>query len=155
MRVGTERKREPIWEGRLHLGDNPGIHGDATYAGLSIELPVTLARFPEVDAGEPADLQFELTLNRVGIVPPQLGHRAAVLAHAPTDDGWESRVVGEARITTPTATVAATGIGEATYVSVRLEIDRAVHPGLYDDVVLLALGLRSLTHYATFGFRVG
>lgn len=155
MKVGTERKREPIWEGRLHLGDNPGIYGDATYVGLSAELPVTLARFPEVDAAEPADLQFELTLNRVGIVPPQPGHRVSVLAYARAPEGWESRVVGESRITTPTAIVTAAGIGEATYMGIRLEVDRAVHPGLYDDVVLLALGLRSLTHYATFGFRVG
>ncbi len=154
MTVGSERKREPIWEGRLHLGDDPGIYGDATYAGLVAELPVTLARFPEVGPDEPADLHFELTANRVGLIPPQAGHRVSVIVHEEAGGTWTSRVAGEALMTQPVALVTA-AVPEARFVTVRIEIDRTARPGLYDDLVLLALGLRSLTHYATFGFRAG
>ena len=35
---------ELIWKGRIHLGDEPGIFGDAEYAGISLELPVTLEK---------------------------------------------------------------------------------------------------------------
>ncbi len=154
MTVGTERKREPIWEGRLHLGDNPGIYGDATFAGMSLELPVTLERFPEVGPDEPADLHFELLANRVGVIPPQAGHRVTAVAYLSAGGGWETRVVGEARMTEPAVTVTAQ-VPEARYVGIRVEIDRAAHPGLYDDLVVLSLSLRSLTHYAKFGFHVG
>src|SRR5919197_3984742 len=33
---------ESIWQGRIHLGDEPGIYGDAQFSGATAELPITL-----------------------------------------------------------------------------------------------------------------
>ena len=35
---------ELIWQGRIHLGDEPGVFGDACYSGLTAELPITLQK---------------------------------------------------------------------------------------------------------------
>ena len=154
MPVGTERTRERIWEGRLHLGDDPGIYGDASYAGLAVELPVTLALFPEVDPGEPDDINFEVAANRIRVIPPYRGHRVIILAYEGTADGaWSVRQVGEGRMDYHTVLIATTDTKGIRHFGVRLEVDKTVPPGLYDDFVLLSLSLRSLTHYASFGFR--
>jgi hypothetical protein len=34
-----------IWQGRIHLGDEPGIYGNANYSGLSMEFPFTIKNF--------------------------------------------------------------------------------------------------------------
>lgn len=49
----------------------------------------------------------------------------------------------------------ATGMptGKPVYLSVHLHVDMTVAPGLYDDFVLLALRVESVTYIASFGFR--
>jgi hypothetical protein len=37
-------KPELIWQGRIHLGDEAGVFGDAFYSGLTTELPVTMQK---------------------------------------------------------------------------------------------------------------
>ena len=36
-----------VWTGALHLGDTPGVFMDAQYAGLLIQVPVTVTFVPE------------------------------------------------------------------------------------------------------------
>lgn len=36
-----------LWTGALHLGDTPGVFMDAQYAGLLIQVPVTVTFVPE------------------------------------------------------------------------------------------------------------
>ncbi|MDQ3539890.1 MAG: hypothetical protein M3440_04315 [Chloroflexota bacterium] len=45
----NQRDLELVWQGRLHLGDGPGVYGDASYVGLGVEFPLTLRRFPDAD----------------------------------------------------------------------------------------------------------
>ncbi len=35
---------ELVWEGRIHLGDEPGMYGDAGYSGIALEFPLTLRK---------------------------------------------------------------------------------------------------------------
>lgn len=37
-------KSELVWQGRTHLGDEPGVFSDAAYSGLAMELPITLQK---------------------------------------------------------------------------------------------------------------
>ncbi len=64
---------ELIWQGRVQLGDEPGVYGDADYAGLSFELPVTLTPFmPE---GATLVVAFDLTAEGASSFgAPYLGH---------------------------------------------------------------------------------
>jgi hypothetical protein len=146
---------EAIWNGRLHAGDEPGIHGDADYCGLATELPATLTSFAA--AGTPDDITFVVIAEGVKIYPPYPGHKVTVLAFEEIAGSipprWRSVVVGEGRLVGDELTVATQNTARRRYFSVRVEIDTEVAPGLYDDFVLTGLALRSTTHYADFGFR--
>ena len=67
---------ELVWQGRLHLGDGPGVYGDASYVGLGVELPLTLRRFPDAD-GPPAVsmlVETEGLQPRGGLLGPTVLH---------------------------------------------------------------------------------
>jgi hypothetical protein len=49
-----------IWEGKIQLGDEPGIYGDAAYSGIGIKLPLTLAN---IDPNAPQDDILKITLH--------------------------------------------------------------------------------------------
>jgi hypothetical protein len=147
---------EPIWEGRIHLGDEPGIYGAAAFAGLAMELPVTLLPLNPA-GGDPADIAFEITANRIKIYPPYKGHLVSVFTYSliagsnpPT---WSRSLVGDVLMDRASIEVRAAGVKDERYFSVRIEVATDVAPGLYDDFVVRTLALKSSTHYADFGFR--
>lgn len=50
---------ELIWQGRIHLGDEPGVYGDATYSGLCVDLPMTFHPFDPANPHEDINLDLE------------------------------------------------------------------------------------------------
>lgn len=54
--MAVNPQQELIWQGRLQLGDQPGVYGDAAYSGITAELPMTVYRV------DPADVR-----NRVSV----------------------------------------------------------------------------------------
>ncbi len=50
---------ELLWRGRLHLGDGPGVYGDASYVGLGVELPMMIRRFPDAQGNADVNLVVE------------------------------------------------------------------------------------------------
>jgi hypothetical protein len=54
---------ELIWEGRIHIGDDPGTFGDASYTGLAGEFPITVYRSD--GTGAPADPVLAITAEHV------------------------------------------------------------------------------------------
>jgi hypothetical protein len=156
MRFRTPGNPEMIWHGRAHLGDEPGVYGDASYSGLAMEFPVTLTRFG--DAREAANVTFELTAEGASSFgPPYQGHKVTVFALDEVADSdpaaWEKLLVGEGFLRQEPTRVSARIEDGVRYVTVRLEADLSVAPGYYDDVVLTDLAVLSYTHYADFGFR--
>ncbi len=147
---------EMIWKGRLHLGDESGVYGDASYSGLSCQLPATLTKF--APAGSADDITFQVGTTDVQIFDPYPGHKVTIVAFVlipnTTPQRFESVVVGETRITTSgVLSVGTTNTIDKRYFSVRVEVDTEVPPGLYDDFVFVSLSLKSTTHFADFGFR--
>lgn len=59
---------EMIWKGRLQLGDEPGVYGDASYSGLGCQLPATLTKFAA--AGSADDITFQVGTTDVQIFDP-------------------------------------------------------------------------------------
>ena len=157
MRAGQAGSGEAIWEGRIHLGDEPGIYGDAAYAGLAMEFPVTLQPF-DSSSTDPADITFLLTANRVKIYPPYQGHRVVIFTYTMNTGSnpptWTRRLATQAVMDQASIDVPVPGIQSERYFSVRLEVATDAAPGLYDDFVLRTLALKSSTHYADFGFRM-
>jgi len=160
MKVRKMAALEPemVWEGRLHLGDEPGVYGDAAYTGLATDLPVTLTKWAQPNI--PDDITFELAANEITIVGHYPGHLVTVFGYEaippanPNDPvQWKKIEVGQDRLTTDQITVKTHDTAGKQYFSIRIEVDTTVPPGLYDDFVLLSVHLRSATHYADFGFR--
>jgi hypothetical protein len=71
-----ERVAEMIWRGRLHLGDEPGVYGDAAYAGLGTELPVTLT--PSDPNASAEDVALEIQAADVSVFAPYPGHSVSL-----------------------------------------------------------------------------
>lgn len=155
-------QQELIWRGRLHLGDEPGVYGDACYAGLAIDLPVTIRPLPDPPDPDGDDrLTFTLRADAVAVFPGYPGHRIAVVRYeeAGAPARWHERVLVEERMDAAVKTVVVPlgGIAPSAeaplYTSVRVRLDTEVAPGFYDDFVLLSLSLRPERYYASFGFH--
>ena len=154
MKARVAGATELIWNGRLHLGDEPGVYGDASYVGLVVEWPLTLTPF---DANEPADVSLQLDATEVHVYAPYPGHLLSVFAYEPiagtTPPQWSKRLLVQARLSTNELVVPVPQQASLKYVGARLEVDTTVAPGLYDDFVVLSISLISTTHSADFGFR--
>ncbi len=149
---------ELLWRGRLHLGDGPGVYGDASYVGLGVELPVTIRRFP--DAHADADVNLVVEAEGVQAYGDLRGPVLSVTRYLPDEatGHWHEHALVEHRLTGETTTIAV-NLGapgpddQPAHLGVRLRVDTEAPPGLYADFVLVALRLRSTTHYASLGFQ--
>src|SRR5258707_1271926 len=74
-------KDELIWQGRIHLGDEPGVYGDASYSGLCTELPITILPFEPSTSQE--DINFELKAENVLVFSGYPGHVITVFGYEP------------------------------------------------------------------------
>lgn len=164
--AGTSR--EFIWRGRIHLGDEPGVYGDASYAGLGCDLPLTVREFEE---NPPDTATFVLAGENVGIHPGYPGHAVQVVLYEETEEPnhYRERVLREVPLvpvetgpggTEPGETEIAVDLASAApkpgaprYLSIRVRLDTSVPPALYDDFLLVGLWLRSTKYYASFGFH--
>lgn len=151
--------QELVWRGRLHLGDEPGIYGDACYAGLGVDLPLTLRRFPDPRGDETVTLVVEA--EGVRTYPGYPGSTVSLVHYAETatPGHWRERVLAERRLAGDATAIAvdlapvASPSGHPLYLSPRLRMDTEVAPGLYADFVAVALKLHSAAYYASFGFQ--
>jgi hypothetical protein len=149
---------EMIWQGRLHLGDEPGIFGDASYPGLCAELPITVSRSDQAAQ----DFKLVLATSDLETFQGYPGHEITVFMYLPDpNQQFHSiqQILATARFTsadqnTKTVTV---NVGTAPgpfRLSVRLRVDTTVNPGLYDDFVWrkLSLTVTNFQFFASFGF---
>lgn len=149
---------ELVWQGRLHLGDGPGVYGDASYVGLGVEFPLTLRRFPDADGSPVVSMLVETEglQPRGGLPGPTISIVQYVLGDVP--ESWQTHVLGEAwlaaQVTAVTVDVShSMPNNEPLALGVRLRINTEAPPGLYADFVLVALRIDSPTHYASLGFQ--
>lgn len=152
MRIPTS---EFIWQGRLHLGDEPGAFGDAAFAGLAIELPLTLTK-----TGATAAASLTVRAENVQVIPPYVGHVITVVAY---ENGATTKI-GGGLITAPPdnqspvdvdVALDLSSVSSPVFAGVRIHVDSAVPAGLYDDFVIVGLGLNSPDNavYGELGFR--
>jgi hypothetical protein len=161
--MATNPQQELIWQGRLQLGDEPGVYADAYYSGLCAELPLTVYRLdPQQTEGKPFVLVLETEDLQTYTNYP--GHEILVLLYEPDpNQAYHSietqlasaRFIGadnnrkEIEINP--------GVAPSPFrISVRLRSDTTVNPGLYDDFVWIRLSLKAtgadIVYYASLGF---
>jgi hypothetical protein len=153
---------QTIWRGRIHFGDEPGIRDDAPFVGLASEWPLTVRRF-ERTRTVAASLVLRVEAEDVAVFAPSEGHRLSVArfvcaAAANGAARWERTpvaIIGADRLTGDVheLTLEVPDDDELLYLGLRLDVDTTVAPGLCNDFVVRRLGLRSTTHYASFGFQ--
>lgn len=152
---------ELVWQGRIHLGDEPGVFGDAQFSGLQIELPFNI-EVSEV-AGSTRIL-LQIAAENVHILAPYPGHKATVIHHYPLEPSnvngkWGQEVIGEAFLTSDSLDIPvdlASIKEKLIFVSLRLEVDTTVRAGLYNDFVLKRLTrcTKDFRYSTSFGFMM-
>jgi hypothetical protein len=156
--VAVSKQQELIWQGRLHLGDEPGVYGDAAYTGLCAEHPFTVFR------SDPAEQEFKVILETENLetFAGFPGHEITVFGYVPDPaQPFHSirQVLATARFTgadnNNKQVTVNIGSGPGPFrLSVQLRIDTTVNPGLYDDFVWrrLSLKAKNFAFFASFGF---
>jgi hypothetical protein len=158
--MATNPQQELIWQGRIHLGDEPGIYGDAHYSGIAAELPITVYR---LDPTSTQDLHYTLILDteHVETYAGYPGHEITVTIYEPDPTKpYHSveRTLAQARLVSgdnnQKLIQISSGIRSGPFlITIRLRGDTSVNPGFYNDFVFIRLSLVSPDFYALFGFR--
>lgn len=151
---------ELVWQGRTHLGDEPGVFGDASYSGLATELPVTLEK---TNPAGPDTTTLVVVTQNVETFAGYPGHLITVTLHEQDPNQqfhFIETVVATARLTSADnnrkeIVVNLTNRPSPVFISVRVRIDTEVPPGLYDDFVVTKLLNKSqdFTFVASLGFH--
>ncbi|MBD0712050.1 MULTISPECIES: hypothetical protein [unclassified Streptomyces] len=153
-------KPELIWQGRVQLGDEPGVYGDASYSGLTVDLPLTLEK---TDPAGPDTTTLRLRTKGVETYAGYPGHLITVVLYAPLPGQpyhFQEVVLASTRMTSADhdrVDLAVNLAGQLlpARVSVRVHVDTEVPPGLYDDFVVRKLLNRSPNYVfvASLGFH--
>ena len=152
---------ELIWQGRLQLGDEPGTYGDATYTGLATEFPVTLQSSGSNDSDI---VTFQLRAERVKVFQGYVGHKVTIFSYEETSQPyrWKQNKIHEDRLTSDDlqvqidlSAIKPSDRKKPIWLSIEIEVDTTVAPGLYNDFVLQSLSVTSQNYKytATFGFQ--
>lgn len=158
--MALSQQAELIWQGKVHLGDEPGVYGDAAYSGLCVELPITLIK---TDPAAADSTTIVLRTKEVQTFAGYPGHRITVAAYVPDPNEpnhANRQVLARERLTTADdnrkqVAVDLTGLTFPAFLGVRLEVDTDVPPGLYDDFLFVRLSNSSVNFafVASFGFQ--
>lgn len=151
---------ELVWQGRIHLGDEPGVYGDASYSGLTTEIPLTLQK---TDPAGPNSTTLQVRTQDVETYATYPGHLVTVILYEPDpNQPYHSKevVLATTRLTSADNNQVDLAINLANRalparVSVRVRVDTEVPPGLYDDFVVTRLSNKSpdYTFVASLGFN--
>jgi hypothetical protein len=153
--------QELIWQGALHLGDEPGVYGDAAYSGIAAELPFTLYRSNPTDS---AVMKCQMVLETEGLqtYSGYPGHAITIVIFEPdlSPKYKETSIAnatfqGSDKDRKEVAVQLPLGAGPFR-LAVRLHCDVTVMPGLYDDFIWRRLSLVSEDSYVygSLGFSV-
>lgn len=152
-----------IWEGRIHIGDEPGIYGNAHYCGLSMEFPLTVRNFnPKSPKGDTIKLDF--STENVNVFQGYTGHLIIVRLYSPDPQPnnqykWKETIIKNSDRIKDGAThtivdIPVNGSADSIYLSVAIEIDTDVQPGLYDNFLFRGMDYTTIDSnvYINFGF---
>ena len=153
-------KPELIWQGRVHLGDEPGVFGDASYSGLAVEFPVTLQK---TDPAGPDTTTLVVQTHNVETFSGYPGHLIVVTLYEEDPNQqfhFIKTILRTERLTGADGNcreidIDLAGKASPMFISVRVQVDTEVPPGLYDDFIVARLLNKSqnFTFVASLGFR--
>jgi hypothetical protein len=151
---------EEIWQGRIHLGDEPGIYGDAQFSGAAAELPITL-QHTSTAGDNKATLVVET--KDVQTFSGYPGHSIVVILHVVDLATFHAKevVLARARLTSADnnrkeISINLSGQKSPYFISVQLREDEQVPPAAQDDFLWSRLSLISpdFQFFANYGYGV-
>lgn len=146
---------ELIWQGRIHVGDEPGVYGDAAYSGLCAEFPITIRPFNPSVTNE--DITFVLEADNVHVFPGYAGHQVLITGYELDPVAgpykWKQVPLLAIALISDHTEIKLPSLGGHKFVSLQVRVGTTVAAGLYNDFVWEQLSLRSTTHYAVIGFE--
>jgi len=136
--VGAEPARTTVWQGTLHLGDNPMQYSSVQSAGMAVQIPCTL------DAEKKGKLT--ITTRDIQTLAGD-GHYAELVAHYQDDDGPAREYVVEtfrlkgdsnnADIDHAFEISPMKGLYQKpAYYSIRIKVDTQIKFSLWDDFLM-------------------
>jgi hypothetical protein len=151
---------ELIWQGRTHLGDEPGIYGDGeSFPGLAMELPITLERTSSPGADRTTIILETKDVQTFAGYP---GHPVTVTIYVPDPAlpfHAKPVVLVQTNLTSADNNRKEIPINLANfqppyYIGVRVQVDTTVPPGALDDFLVTRLSNLSsnFRFIASFGF---
>ncbi|QDU98278.1 hypothetical protein [Lignipirellula cremea] len=159
--MAVNPQQELVWQGRLHLGDEPGVFGDAAYSGLTAELPFTVQRL-DPNVTDPTTFKLILETEDLQTFSGYPGHALTVTIYEEDASNpfhfLERNLASERFLGADNNRKEITlNVGAVTgpfRLSVRLRCDTEVGPGLYDDFVWRRLSLlaENFEFFASLGF---
>lgn len=148
---------ELIWQGRVHLGDEPGVYGDASFSGAAFEIPITLQR---TSAPGEAKTVLVVEAQDVQSFAGYPGHLITVVLHLVDLTTFKAKevVLAKARLTGNRQEIPIDLTGRTTphFVSVQIRQDETVPPGAQDDFLVTRLSNLSagFQFFANYGYSV-
>lgn len=133
-----------VWQGRIQLGGHPGIFSDASYSGLTMELPMTLEQEP---VSGPDRTTLILDTQNVTTFAGYPGDLITVFINEPDHSKpfhSKEQVLTRARLTSADhnqkkITVNLAGFAPPWCISLQIREDTTVPPGLINNFVVTRL----------------
>jgi hypothetical protein len=149
-----KRVLDLVWRGRIQIGDEPGIYSDAQYGGLCLDLPIELLPYAGTSK-VPGDVAVIVEAEEVKIYEGFSGHPVSLFALVKRGGHWARKKLVTGELNSKNRGVAELRIRGAIprYVTIRVETNPQLPPGLYDEMVIRRLSVKSDTHYGYLGFR--
>jgi hypothetical protein len=156
----TETQAEAIWQGRIHIGDEPGIYGDAQFSGAAVELPITLQHTSTAGDNKAIIVVDTKDVQDFAGYP---GHAITVILHVVDLATFHAREVVLARARLVTADnnhkeipIDLSRFTTPYFVSVQLREDEQLPPAAQDDFLWTGLSLKSpdFQFFANYGYSV-
>lgn len=145
---------ELIWAGSIHMGDEPGVYGDAAYSGLCAEFPISVRPFDPQSTTE--HLTFHIHAENVRVYQGYSGHQLTVSGYEPDpvagQHKWRQVTLLKTTLNSDDTDIPLKSLEGHEFISFQVRVDTTVAAGLYNDFVLRRLSLHSDTHYAVVGF---
>lgn len=152
----SKENSDLVWCGRKHLGDQPGLYGNAEYVGLTFELPIELELMPDAPSIN-HEVHIAVYLECRNVTAPT-GHIVTLNEFLPTDDSmktWHKKLISRIDFSaTHSESAILTIRGKIPrFVTAKIEVDTSVPPGLFDDIVVTRIETRSRSHCGYLGYR--
>ncbi len=151
--MAVNPKAELVWQGRLHLGDEPGVYGDAAYCGLMTSIPFTAHHTP---GGGHAAVSVSLETEDAETYAPYPGHEVSLVRHYPSPTNpqqWLEQGIATLYLNSAANnSVVFQNIDLSTFtdricLSLRIRVDTSVPAGLYDDFIAIRVRFDAAPNY--------